>query len=40
MELINPSDMHLTLTVFEKDLGKLSRGQKAITYSIIILKKI
>jgi cobalt-zinc-cadmium efflux system membrane fusion protein len=33
IELINPSDIHLTLTVFEKDLGKLSRGQKAITFS-------
>ena len=39
MELINPSDMHLTLTVFEKDLGKLSRGQKAITYSNNNLEK-
>lgn len=33
IELINPSDIHLTLTVFEKDLGKLSRGQKAISFS-------
>lgn len=33
IELINPSDIHLTLTVFEKDLGKLNRGQKAIAFS-------
>ncbi len=33
IELIDPSDVHLTLTVFEKDLNKLARGQKAIAYS-------
>lgn len=32
-ELINPSDIHLALTVFEKDLDKLSIGQKLIAYS-------
>jgi len=33
IELINPSDIHLTLTVFEKDLEKLSRGQRAVAFS-------
>ena len=32
-ELINPSDIHLNLKVFEKDLDKLSIGQKLIAYS-------
>jgi cobalt-zinc-cadmium efflux system membrane fusion protein len=32
-ELINPEDIHLNLTVFEKDLDKLSIGQKLITYN-------
>ncbi len=32
-ELINPKDIHLNLTVFEKDLNKLSIGQKAIAFS-------
>lgn len=32
-ELINPEDIHLNLTVFEKDLDKLSIGQKAIAFS-------
>jgi cobalt-zinc-cadmium efflux system membrane fusion protein len=32
-ELINPSDIHLALTVFEKDINKLSIGQKVIAYS-------
>lgn len=27
-ELVNPSDIHLNLTVFEKDINKLSLGQK------------
>ncbi|MEN9571829.1 MAG: hypothetical protein RL172_3060 [Bacteroidota bacterium] len=27
-ELVNPADIHLNLTIFEKDLGKLSVGQK------------
>jgi len=32
-ELINPADIHLALTIFEKDLGKLSIGQKLIAYT-------
>lgn len=32
-ELINPSDIHLALTIFEKDLSKLSIGQKLIAYT-------
>lgn len=32
-ELINPADIHLNLTVFEKDLNKLSVGQKVMTYT-------
>jgi len=32
-ELINPSDIHLALTVFERDLGKLSIGQRLIAYT-------
>jgi len=32
-ELINPSDIHLALTIFEKDLNKLSIGQKLIAYT-------
>ena len=32
-ELINPSDFHLNLKVFEKDIGKLSIGQKLRGYS-------
>ncbi|WP_231460198.1 MULTISPECIES: efflux RND transporter periplasmic adaptor subunit [unclassified Pedobacter] len=32
-ELINPSDIHLNLTVFEKDLSKISMGQKVITFN-------
>lgn len=32
-ELVNPSDIHLTLTVFEKDLDKLFIGQKVLAYS-------
>ncbi|HNP08542.1 MAG TPA: efflux RND transporter periplasmic adaptor subunit, partial [Cyclobacteriaceae bacterium] len=34
-ELINPSDIHLALTVFEKDLDKLHIGQKLFAYNII-----
>ncbi|MGV3685758.1 MAG: efflux RND transporter periplasmic adaptor subunit [Daejeonella sp.] len=33
IELINPKDIHLNLTVFEKDLDKLSIGQKALAFS-------
>lgn len=33
IELIDPSDIHLSLFVFEKDLNKLSTGQSAIAYT-------
>lgn len=32
-ELIDPTDIHLSLTVFDKDINKLSIGQKLIAYS-------
>ncbi len=32
-ELINPEDIHLNLKVFEKDLGKISIGQKLIAFN-------
>ncbi len=32
-ELINPEDIHLNLKVFEKDLDKLSIGQKLLAYN-------
>ena len=32
-ELVNPSDIHLSLTVFEKDLNKLFIGQKLYAYT-------
>lgn len=32
-ELINPSDIHLVLTVFEKDVARLSTGQKLLAYN-------
>ncbi len=32
-ELVNPEDIHLGLTVFEKDLGKLFIGQKLLAYT-------
>jgi cobalt-zinc-cadmium efflux system membrane fusion protein len=32
-ELVNPSDIHLTLTIFEKDLSKISIGQKIFAYN-------
>jgi cobalt-zinc-cadmium efflux system membrane fusion protein len=32
-ELINPSDIHLNLKVFEKDLDKLSIGQKLLAFN-------
>lgn len=32
-ELVNPSDIHLALKVFEKDLDKLFIGQKLIAYT-------
>lgn len=32
-ELIDPADIHLSLTVFEKDVANLSPGQKVISYS-------
>lgn len=32
-ELVNPSDIHLLLSVFEKDINKLSIGQKLLAYT-------
>lgn len=32
-ELVNPSDIHLAITVFEKDLDKIAIGQKIIAYN-------
>ncbi|OLY94543.1 membrane fusion protein, cobalt-zinc-cadmium efflux system [Cnuella takakiae] len=32
-ELVNPADIHLVLTVFQKDVAKLRVGQKVITYT-------
>lgn len=32
-ELVNPTDIHLALTVFEKDMDKLFIGQKLIAYT-------
>jgi membrane fusion protein, heavy metal efflux system len=32
-ELVNPTDIHLTLTIFEKDLYKLAIGQKIFAYN-------
>lgn len=32
-ELVNPSDIHLTLTIFEKDIHKLYIGQKLLAYT-------
>jgi cobalt-zinc-cadmium efflux system membrane fusion protein len=32
-ELVNPSDIHLSLTVFEKDIDKLFVGQKLLAYT-------
>ena len=32
-ELVNPTDIHLTLTIFEKDLYKISIGQKIFAYN-------
>ena len=32
-ELVNPNDIHLNLTVFEKDINKLAVGQKLLAYS-------
>lgn len=32
-ELINPSDIHLNIKVFEKDVAKLSIGQKVIAFN-------
>lgn len=32
-ELIDPSDIHLNLTVYEKDISKLAIGQKLIAYT-------
>lgn len=32
-ELVNPTDIHLNLTVFEKDLNKFNIGQKVFAYT-------
>jgi cobalt-zinc-cadmium efflux system membrane fusion protein len=32
-EIVNPSDIHLALTVFEKDVNKLAVGQKLLAYT-------
>ncbi len=32
-ELVNPTDIHLALTIFEKDIDKLFIGQKILTYN-------
>ncbi len=32
-ELVNPTDIHLTLTIFERDLFKISIGQKIFAYN-------
>ena len=32
-ELVNPSDIHLALTIFEKDLSQISIGQKLLAYT-------
>ncbi|WP_423735902.1 efflux RND transporter periplasmic adaptor subunit [Chitinophaga caseinilytica] len=32
-DLVNPEDIHLNLTVYEKDLAKLSIGQPAVVYT-------
>jgi cobalt-zinc-cadmium efflux system membrane fusion protein len=32
-ELINPTDIHLALKVFEKDLGKIKIGQQIVAYT-------
>jgi cobalt-zinc-cadmium efflux system membrane fusion protein len=32
-ELINPADIHLSLTVFEKDVANLSYGQRVVCYA-------
>jgi membrane fusion protein, heavy metal efflux system len=32
-ELVNPTDIHLAINVFEKDLGKLFIGQEVVTYT-------
>lgn len=31
--IVNPTDIHLALTVFEKDVNKLSNGQKVMAYT-------
>ena len=32
-ELINPADIHLALTIFEKDIDKISMGQKLVAFT-------
>jgi len=33
-ELVNPSDIHLALSIFQKDMPSLSIGQRVIAYSV------
>lgn len=33
IELVNPNDIHLSLTVFDKDVNKVAIGQRAIAFS-------
>jgi membrane fusion protein, heavy metal efflux system len=33
MELVNPSDIHVSLTVFEKDVAHLALGQRVLCYT-------
>lgn len=32
-EIVNPGDIHLALTVFEKDINKLAKGQRVLAYT-------
>ncbi|MGE0569166.1 MAG: efflux RND transporter periplasmic adaptor subunit [Bacteroidia bacterium] len=32
-DIVNPTDIHFALTVFEKDVNKLSNGQKVVAYT-------
>lgn len=38
-ELVNPTDIHLALTVYEKDINKLSIGQKVLAFTNNNLEK-
>ncbi len=32
-DIVNPTDIHLALTIFEKDVNKLFKGQKVVAYT-------